>query len=382
MNFSRLVNVPPSATVAMNSLALEKKAKGERVYNLSAGEPVLHPHRAIVDAAKKAIDEGKTGYPPVAGVPDLRRAAAQWMNRVHDTQFSWTNTLVAPGGKFAIFAACQALVDPGDEVVIIAPYWVSYPSIVSLFGGKPVIIATTEADGWIPKAENIATAYTEKTKLLILNSAGNPTGALYSRTLLEKILREAHTRGVIVLSDEVYSGLAYEGTFVSCGAFPEYRDSVAVVNSCSKNFAMTGWRVGFLFAPEELISTATMIVSQSVSGASIVSQAAALGAIEHADEVTATVREAMRARRDMFSKAGLPVGPAGLYSFASIEFLTGREQDSVAFCERLMREHSIASIPGAAFGQEGYVRFAFGETEVELSAALEVLRRALAQTTA
>lgn len=377
MKFAALSGIAPSATVAINSFALEKKAKGERVYNLSAGEPVLPPHRAIVDAAKKAIDEGKTGYPPVAGLPDLRRAAAQWVNRVHDTQFSWTNTLVTPGGKFAIFAACQALVDPGDEVVIIAPYWVSYPSIVSLFGGTPVIIQTTEANGWIPRPEDIAAVYTEKTKVLILNSAGNPTGALYSRTLLEKILREAHTRGITVLSDEVYSGLVYEGTFVSCGAFPEYRDAVAVVNSCSKNFAMTGWRVGFLFAPEELISTATMIVSQSTSGASTVSQYAALGAIERAEDITASVREAMSARRDLLAQAGLPVAPSGLYSFASLASLEQTDHDSTAFCQRLMRDHSIASVPGAAFGQEGYVRFAFGENEAELTEALEALKQAI-----
>lgn len=377
MNFSRLVDVPPSATVAMNSLALEKKARGERVYNLSAGEPVLSPHPAIMGAAKRAIDEGKTGYPPVAGLTELRRAAAQWVNRVHATQFSWTNTLVAPGGKFAIFAACQALIEPGDEVVMIAPYWVSYPSIVSLFGGTPIIVSTTEAHGWIPLPEDIATACTEKTKLLILNSAGNPTGALYSRTLLEKILREAQRRGVTVLSDEVYSGLVYEGTFVSCGAFPEYRDSVAVVNSCSKNFAMTGWRVGFLFAPEELVGAATMISSQSTSGASTVSQYAALGAIEHAGDITASVCESMKARRGLFAKAGLPVAPAGLYSFAALASLGQTEQDSTVFCERLMRDYSIASVPGGAFGQEGYVRFAFGETEKELSEALEVLQRSL-----
>lgn len=377
MNFSRLVNVSPSSTVAMNSLALEKKTKGERVYNLSAGEPVVSPHHAIVDAAKKAIDEGKTGYPPVAGLPELRRSAAQWVNRVHNTQYSWTNTLVTPGGKFAIFAVCQGFIEPGDEVVMIAPYWVSYPSIVSLFGGTPIIVRTTEAHGWIPLPEDIAAACTEKTKLLILNSAGNPTGALYSRTLLEKILREAHRRGVVVLSDEVYSGLVYEGAFVSCGSFPEYRDSVAVVNSCSKNFAMTGWRVGFLFAPEELVSTVTMISSQSTSGASIVSQYAALGAIEHADEVIATVREAMRVRRDLFAKAGLPVALAGLYSFISLASLGHAEQDSTVFCERLMRDRSIASVPGSAFGAEGYVRFAFGETKAELSVALEVLKGAL-----
>lgn len=377
MNFSCLVNIPPSATVAINSLALEKKAKGERVYNLSAGEPVLPPNHAIVDAAKKAIDEGKTGYPPVAGLSDLRRAAAQWVNRVHDTQFSWTNTLVTPGGKFAIFAACQALVDPGDEVVMIAPYWVSYPSIVSLFGGMPVIVRTTEANNWIPWPEEIAASYTEKTKVLILNSAGNPTGALYSRTLLEKILREAHTRGITVLSDEVYGGLVYEGTFVSCGSFPEYRDSVAIVNSCSKNFAMTGWRVGFLFAPEELVSVATMISSQSTSGASTVSQYAALGAIEHAEDITAWVRESMKVRRGLFAKAGLPVAPAGLYSFAALASLGQTEQDSAVFCERLIRDHSIASVPGSAFGQEGYARFAFGEMETELTAALAVLQRAL-----
>ncbi len=367
------MNVTESATVAINSRALEKRARGERVYNLSAGEPALPPHRAIVAAAKKALDEGKTGYPPVAGVPELRRMAAQWMNSVHDTQFSWTNTLVTPGGKFGIFAACQALVEPGDEAVIVAPYWVSYPTIVKLFGGVPVIVQSTESGGWIPDSADIEAAFTAKTKVVILNSACNPTGALYSRTLLGKILAAAQKRGIIVISDEVYSGLVYEGAFVSCGVFSEYRDSVIVINSCSKNFAMTGWRVGFFCAPEELVKVVTMLLSQSVSGASTVSQYAALGALEHAQEITEEVRDAMRTRRDLFVVAGLPAAPAGLYSFAPLASLGATENDSAAFCERLITEKNIAAVPGSAFGAERYVRFSFGAAEEELKDALEVL---------
>lgn len=382
MRFSLKLNLEDSATVSINSQVLERKARGEQILNLSAGEPVLPPHPAIVEGATVAMAAGKTGYPPSGGIVDLRRAAAEWINRSYDTQYSYTNTLVTPGGKFGIFAACHALLDPGDEVVIVAPYWVSYPSIVKIFGGVPVIVNTDASNQWRPSADAISAALTERTKIIILNSGSNPTGAVYTRSFLESVLRVAQKRGITVISDEVYSGLTYEGEFSSCGTFPEYKDSLIVINSCSKNFGMTGWRVGFVYAEESVIKILTKLQSQSTSGASIVSQYAALGALQHVDEVNAYVRGEMQKRRDLFVKglqellpnAAITAPRAGLYMFLPVSVF-GSDLSSEEFCSRLLTETRIASVPGIAFGTEGYVRFSFGEREGELFAALEQLAK-------
>ncbi len=380
-NFSHL-NLEDSATVSINSRILEMNERGERIFNLSAGEPTLPTHSLIAEAVQRAIASGKTGYPPVAGIPALRAAAAEWINRWYESSYTADETLVVPGGKFGIFAACQALLERGDEVVILSPYWVSYPSIVKLFGGVPVVVETKESQGWQTNIEAIQSALTERTKMIILNSGVNPTGAVYERSFLEAVLILASERGIIIVSDEVYSGLTYEGEYVSCGSFPEYRESVIVINSCSKNFAMTGWRVGFVFAPEVLITVLTKLQGQSTSGASTISQYAALGALQHAREVNVSVLSEMKKRRDVFVEglrellpsAHILTPQSGLYSFVPLTAF-GNETSSVRFCEKLLADARIASVPGIAFGKEGYVRFAFGEKEEELRGALHAFEK-------
>lgn len=381
MRFSSLVNVAPSASVAINTLALEKKAKGERVYNLAAGEPMVDTHPLVIEAAAKAMRDGKTHYPPVAGIPELREASVAWMNSTYGTRYEAKNSIVTCGGKFGIFALCHALLEHGDEVLIPAPYWVSYPGMVRLFGGVPKTVSTSESNEWKMTIENLESNVTPKTKLLILNNASNPTGVLYEKEELARILAWAKEKNLIVISDEVYSGLVYdEKTFVSCGAFQEYQDRVIVIQSCSKHFAMTGWRVGFVFGQPEVIKTLAMLQGQSTTGTASISQWAALAAMQNANSIVPAVRNAMQERRDVCSHAfqrtfGKPlrVPQSSLYFFVPLEMIHINTRDSSQAAMELLEKANIATVPGAAFGQEGYLRFSFGDTPDELTAAINAL---------
>lgn len=381
MHFSKRSEIEPSSTVAINNLALEKKNRGETVFSLGVGEPVLQSHPSISDGAISAIHAGKTHYPPSIGITELRQKASEWTNAWYGTRFSMANTIVTCGGKFALYAACQALLEEGDEALIIAPYWTSYPGLVRLAGGVPKVVMTREALGWKVSIEDLNSAVTEKTRLLILNNASNPTGALYTRDEVGALLDFAKRADLTVLSDEVYSGLVYDGgTFVSCGSFREHEDRVVVVQSCSKHFAMTGWRVGFAFGPEPVIRILNMIQSQSTTGTSSISQRAAFSAIEHADEVVAFVRPAMEQRRNLFCdtlaelKGSEMARPASaLYSFVSLADLSAGEVSSQEYCRKMLEERNVVTIPGSAFGAEGYVRLSFGGSEADIVGGLERL---------
>ncbi len=381
MHFNPLSIVEPSATLAMNALAQAKKAKGERVYNLSAGEPMLAPHPAVIEAATNAMKAGKTRYPPVAGIPELLSLATAWSNDTYGTNYASKNALVTCGGKFGLYGLCQALLSPGDKVLIIAPYWVSYPSMVKMFGGEAVIVETSETNGWKLKIEDLRLKI--NAKVLILNNGGNPTGVLYSRDEIKNILEWAKENGVVIISDEVYSGLTYDGEFVSCGSFPEYSENVIIIQSCSKHFAMTGWRVGFVFGTEEIIQVLTNIQSQSTTGTASISQWAAVGALENAGTIIPHVNSEMKKRRDTLVEILQKYWdikifiPSGLYAFVSMKSLGTQETDSVKFCTDVLEKANVAMVPGAPFGQEGYVRMSFGETEKELSEAVEALAKYL-----
>lgn len=384
MEFSPLVNVAPSASVAMNTLALEKKAKGQRVYNLAAGEPMVDTDIRVIDAAKHAMEKGKTHYPPVAGIPELREAASNWVNTTYGASYTANNTIVTCGGKFGIFALCQALLRPGDEVLIPAPYWVSYPSMVQLFGGTPVAVNTEQKEEWKISLERLEKAWTPKTRLLMFNNASNPTGVLYDKQEIEQILAWAQDKNIIVISDEVYSGLVYDGNnFVSCASFPEYQDRIIVIQSCSKHFAMTGWRVGFVLGPSDVTKKLTMLQGQSTTGTSSISQWAALAAVQNAREIIPMVRDAIQHRRDRCAEAlnnefGAFTKPlSSLYFFLPLSYFGITETRSDAVALDLLERGNIATVPGAAFGKEGYLRFSFGDTAEELTAAITALAQCI-----
>lgn len=371
----------PSQTVAINSMAQEMKRAGKRVVNLSAGDPLLPPHPLIAEAAIKAIRDGKTNYPPSNGIPELREASVAWMNSVYSTAYGPEQSLITCGGKYALFAACQALLTAGDEALIVAPYWVSYPGMVKLAEAKPVLISTAEGAGWKVTVEQLEQFTNSNTRLLILNNASNPTGTLYTREELRKIIEWAAGRDIVILSDEVYSGLTYDGEFVSLGSFHDCQELILVVQSCSKHFAMTGWRVGMAFGPEKLINTLSMLQSQSTTGTSSISQWAALAAIQNAGKVGEYVRSAMLKRRDVLVgelneilKLGITPPASALYLFLSLQKLGIGDENSVNACMRILETTGLALVPGSAFGAEGFVRLSFGSTEDVLHDAVDCLK--------
>lgn len=375
----------PSATLSVLSLARKKQQQGERVYNFAAGDPVLKNHPSIT---KRAVEETRKGicpYPPVQGFEELRRLAIHWINQTCRTNYALENVIVTAGGKFALFEALFCLLDPEDEVIVPCPYWVSYPDLVAMAGGRAKIAASMPEQGWKLTPQQIFQAKTDKSRVLLFNNACNPTGILYTREEVAEILDAAAMLDLWVVSDEVYSGMAFEQEFVSCGSFSKNQDRVIVVQSLSKNFAMTGWRVGFTLAAAGLIRRMAAFQGQSLTGVPCASQWAAMGALEDADAVQSYVKKAMVQRRDcfvqtfnrLFSKP-MASPPSALYAFLSLEHLGIQHKiGTKEFCEKLIEKEQLAIVPGEAFGVPGYVRLAYSDEENEIRAGLEALSQAV-----
>lgn len=377
--------IAASATVAIHTLAQQKKARGEEVFNFSAGDPNLPIHPDVASGIQKALDGKDCSYAPLFGLPQLRKGVAAWMNRRYGCNYTQENVLVTCGGKFALFAALDLLLSPGDEVLIPAPYWPSYPTLVEHAKAKAVIVPTSADNGWKAMPNDLKKWSSPKSKVLILNHPNNPTGAMYSREELEAILKVAEQKDWTVISDEVYSEIYYDqNQFASCGSFPKWQERVVIIQSCSKNFGMTGLRVGFALAPVELIAAMGSLQGQTTTGTSVFSQWAAYSAIEHADTVSASMRGQMQERRDLFMKTlnqlfscNLPSPASALYAFVPISALTAEPILSQPFCEKILSQGNIATVPGSAFGMEGYIRFAFTESLEHIQRGLNALKTVL-----
>lgn len=374
--------IQPSGTLSVNAKVLQKRQKGETVYHFAAGDPVLLNHPCITQSALKYIQKGESHYPLSEGIPELRELASQWLNATCKTNTSKNHVTITPGGKFAIYALLYTLLEPDDEVLFASPYWVSYPDVTKIAGGKPKIVSTTAESHWKLSPEHILKAVTKKTKVLLFNNACNPTGTLYTRQEVKAILDAAKEAGLFVVSDEVYSGLVHAGEFVSCGSFPEHESRVSLVQSCSKNFAMAGWRIGFAIASEEITKRLKALMTQTTSGCATATQWAAVGALEHYEEVNGYVKQAMQKRRDcfydtfdkLFTKLERP--QSGIYAFVPLTLFGKKgETTSIAFCERAIDEANVAIVPGLYFGSEGFVRFAFSDTEESIAQGLLALAK-------
>jgi aspartate aminotransferase len=367
--------IQPSATGSIQAMALRMRKSGIRVYNFSAGDPVLPNHPVILEAAQRVLDQKKSPYAPFAGLTELRQEAADWMNRRYSSTFDESRTAITCGGKFAIYAALQSLLGPGDEVLAPAPYWVSYPDMIRLAGGRMVPVPASRKNGWKITSQELQQRLTARSKILIFNNASNPTGALYTQEEIKNLLEVAMRANLMVISDEVYSEIVFDGArFASCASHHAYRDRVIVVESCSKNFAMAGWRVGFVFGPPAVVASVIALQSHSTSGPSLIGQQAALGALQRAEEVSAYVRQAMNERRCVFFdtynelfKENLQPVPSSIYYFSPIGV------NSVQECERILNDARVALVPGVSFGMEGHVRFAFSEEKEEIRQGLNAL---------
>lgn len=370
-----------SVTVIINTMAQKKIASGIPVFNLGAGEPKLPMHDILIQGANDAMSQGKTLYPPVSGISELKTLVAEWMNVSYQCAFEADNCLVVNGGKLGIYLLLQSQLSKGDEVIIASPYWVSYPAITKLFAGIPIIVETRESDGWKLTPDQLKKVCSPKAKILIINNGSNPTGSLYTRQELEALLNIAKSHNLLVISDEVYSGLTYDNhLYVSCGSFLEYSSNVVVIQSCSKNFAMTGWRVGFVFANETIIRQLTSLVSQSTSGVATISQWVAIAAFKNEKTINSWVQQVMQTRRDialrlLYEQFGIKVqAPASsLYIFIALSELGVHNITSTEFCAQLLEDANVALVPGSAFGHEGYIRLSFGADESDLIQGIKML---------
>lgn len=370
----------PSATGVIQAAAHQMSKKGIRVYNFGAGDPVLANHPEILRSAERVVSGKMSPYAPFAGLPEVRLAAADWMNRRYKTSFDLSQSVVTCGGKFAIYAALQILLETDEEVLVPSPYWVSYPEMIHMAGGRLVAVPTSGSTKWKIRPQDLLSRVTPQTRVFIFNNPCNPTGALYTRQEVSDLLAAARDANLMVISDEVYSELVFDGAeFVSCASFPEHRSRVVVIESCSKNFAMAGWRVGFAFGPAAIISNIIALQSQSTSGTALISQHAALGALLQAEAVATYVRQAMDERRQLFFTTynqlfQTKISPvqATIYFFAPIG-----GADSMQTCQQILDKAHVALVPGIGFGMEGYVRFAFSEEKEQIELGLRALREYL-----
>lgn len=374
--------IEPSVTLVVSNLVKEKKAKGETVFDLGVGEIIGIKNQRISDFVKTKLEEtGTWQYPPIAGIKELREATAVWYNNEYQTSYSLENVLVTSGGKFALFILLQTLLKVGDEVLLPVPFWVSYPEIIKLFGAVPNFIHTKQADNWKISIEALEKAWTPKTTILILNNISNPVGVIYNKEELKNILIWAAIKKLTVISDEVYSDLVFDNKqkFFSCGAI-KTDANVVVIQSCSKNFAMSGWRVGFMFSDPDIIKQAVVIQSQSTTGVAPICQFAALQAIKSKDSIQKNIKEEVKKRRDALIESlnenfnlNLVVPLSGLYLFISLKELGVESDDSIGFAQNLLNQSNVAVIPGKAFGAEGYIRLSFGGEEAEIKEGIKRL---------
>ena len=372
---SRVGRVEPSATLAISNKAAELEAEGKDVVDLSVGEPDFDTPENIKDAAKEALDAGHTGYTSSNGIPELKAAIAE---KLHDdglTQYEADNIIVTPGGKQALYEIFQTVIDDGDEVALLDPAWVSYEAMVKLAGGSLTRVDTAPHDFQLEGAlDDLADAVSDETELLVVNSPGNPHGAVYSEDALEGVRDLAVEHDITVISDEIYKEITYDGVeAISLGTLEGMEDRTVTLNGFSKAYSMTGWRLGYFAGPDELVSQAGKVHSHSVSCAVNFVQHAGVEAITNCDEAVAEMTEAFEARRDMlvdlFAEHGVDVAvPEGAFYM-----MLPVDDDDSAWCQGAIDEAHVATVPGSAFGTPGYARLSYAASEERLREVVERL---------
>ncbi len=389
----RLNRLAPSATLVMSQKSSEMKAQGIDVINMSVGEPDFNTPENIKEAAKKAIDENYSKYSPVPGYPDLRKAIVAKLKKENNLDYTINEVIVGTGGKQGVCNTVLALVNPGDEVIIPAPYWVSYPQMVKLAGGVPVIVSAGFDQDFKMTPEQLEAAITPKTKMLILCSPSNPTGSVYSKeelAALAAVLRK-HPE-VFVLADEIYEHINYIGKHHSIAQEPGMKEQVIIANGVSKAYAMTGWRIGFLAGPEWIIKGCNKLQGQYTSGTCSVSQKAAEAAYTLDQSAVEEMRQAFERRRDLIVKLakevpGLEVNvPQGaFYLFPKCNSYFGKSygdrkiNNSTDFALYLLEEAHVATVGGDAFGDPDCFRMSYATSDENIVEAIRRIKEALAK---
>lgn len=391
---NRLQRLAPSATLAMSQKSAEMKAQGIDVINMSVGEPDFNTPDAIKEAAKRAVDENYSRYSPVPGYADLRTAIARKLERENHLHYQPSEILVSNGAKQSVCNTVMALVNDGEEVIIPAPYWVSYPQMVLLAGGKPVIVEATFEQNFKMTAEQLEAAITPKTRMVILCSPSNPTGSVYNKEelqqLAEVILRHDD---LFVLADEIYEHINYVGRHESIAQFPGMKERAIIVNGVSKAYAMTGWRIGYIAAPEWIVKGCNKLQGQYTSGPCSVSQKAAEFAYNDSQQCVEDMRQAFERRRDLIVKLakdipglGVNVPEGAFYLFPKCDSFYGKTApngsaigNSTDLAMYLLETAHVATVGGDAFGDPACFRMSYATSDENIVEAMRRIKEALAK---
>jgi len=391
---SRIVQaLEPSATMAMAAKAKELKAAGKTVYDLSLGEPDFTTPQHICQAALEAMEAGHTHYTVASGIPELKKAIVEQYREQNGLQYEPTQVVVSNGAKHSLHNAFTVLLDPGDEVIVPAPYWVSYTELIKLTGAVPVVVGTRQEDNFKLTPDQLSAAVTEKTKVLLLCSPSNPTGSMYSPEELGQLADLAIEHDLVVVADEIYDRLVYPGhTFASFATVrPELADRTVVVNGVSKTYAMTGWRIGWTLSAANLAKAMGSLQSQQTSNPCTISQYAAVAAITGPQECVDMILTEFTKRRQFVVRRiseipGLSCADLGgaFYAFINISEHLGRTyngvriDDSTQWSLELLARQNVATVMGSAFGAEGYARVSFATSMDNLTAAFERIEKFVA----
>jgi aspartate aminotransferase len=374
MDFAdRVERVEPSATLAISNLASELEADGVDVVDLSVGEPDFPTPENISEAGKQAIDDGHTGYPPSNGIPPLKEAIAEKLDG-DGLDYTTDEIIVTPGAKQALYETFQTLIDDGDEVVLLDPAWVSYEAMAKMAGGDISRVDLSAHDFQLaPALDDLAAAVSDETKLLVINSPSNPSGAVFTDEALEGVRDLAVEHDISVISDEIYDAITYGVEQTSLGSLEGMNDRTVTINGFSKAYSMTGWRLGYVAAPQSLIDQAGKLHSHSVSAAAHFVQYAGVEALENTDEAVEEMRAAFEDRRDMlvdlFAEYGKDVpNPDGAFYM-----MLPVDDDDQAWCEGALEDAHVATVPGSAFGTPGYARLSYAASEERLKEGVERL---------
>jgi len=382
----RIGRITPSATLVMTAKAAELRAAGKPVINLSVGEPDFPTPENIRNAGKRAIDEGHTRYTPEGGTLELKKAVVKKLSRDNDLHYDTSQILISCGGKHSLYNACQALFQSGDEVIIFSPYWVSFPDFVSVTGAKPIFVNTDPARQFEPVMDDLKAKITSRTKGIIINSPSNPTGGVWSDEAVLRVLEIAEIAGVWVFSDECYEQLTYDRTYISTAMLGENTEKVLTFQSCSKTYAMTGWRIGYTAGDEKVIKAMGKLQGQSTSCPSSIAQVAAIEALI-GDQSEVIMRNVFKKRRDYIvtrlnEMNGVHCDTPGgaFYVFPDFSSYMGDDrniQSSIDLSMYLLEQKAVVTVAGKAFGSDGNVRFSYAASDEDLARAMDLVEETL-----
>jgi len=386
----RIDRIQPSATLAMTSKAAELRAKGVDVINLSVGEPDFPTPQNIQNAAIKAISDGFTRYTPGAGMMDLRQAAADKMKRDNNLNYGPKEIIVSCGGKHSLYNACQVLFQTGDEVIIFAPYWVSFPDFVSITGATPIFVKTDASKQFEPDFEDLTRKLTSNTKGIIINSPSNPTGGVWSDEAVKKVLVIAKKNDLWVFSDECYEQLTYDVKYTSTATLTDDDSKILTFQSCSKTYAMTGWRIGYTAGDAAVIKAMSKLQGQSTSCPNSIAQVAAIEALSGDQSAVTKMRDAFKIRRKLIvdrlnSIEGVTCEMPGgaFYAFPEFKDYLGKSfngekiNTSSDLSMYFLNEKAVVTVAGDSFGAPNNIRFSYAASEEELNNALDRVKDAL-----